>query len=226
MSRGVGEIGDRAAAALRLRRPEHRRVRGRGPNRQGLREHHTAPAARRPVAKPAPVGPAGPQRVLAQQARAHDRRVGLPSDESEIAGGIADASAHQLALARRVAVVVERGRAAGHPADVAGEVGGRHRARVAERERAGRAHQHGVGRDRVRGVVQRLGDRRRDVLRDLEVAEIVEQLVVPGRDDRNRARLRGQREARPRDVEALLTEAHDVGHRHARTGCGSRSRKP
>ena len=82
--RCVGEIRDRTSPPLGLSRPEDGRIGRRGSNREGLRPGDTAPSVGVPVAEPTAVGPARLARMLAQKARADDRRVRFPRHEAGI----------------------------------------------------------------------------------------------------------------------------------------------
>ena len=115
----------------------------------------------------------------------------------------------------------------------------RERARDTDGKRAGREEQHRVGRDRRRGFVHGLLDRRRDVFGHGRVAEIVEHIVMRRRHDVDGAGLRREEDARramsARSSPRLITNvtadrvgpaatAEGGGDRHTITASADRDR--
>ena len=170
-------------------------------------------------AEPTSVGSRRIERMLAQQARAHDRRVRLPRDQPEPSSRAPYTRTQQLTLRGRVAIAVECGRGPDDPTGIAGELSRRELAGYADGKGAGRDQQHRVRRDRADGKVHRFLDGRCNVLGHGDIAQLAEQRVMPRRHDVHGTALRGEEKARARDIASLLAQKYN--ERDGRPRCRS-----
>ena len=183
-----------------------------GTQRQRRVDLGAAQAVRAALTQPGSPRSAGPDRVLGQQVGADQRGVVLPERDAGPGRAPTQRGADDLPPIRRVAIAVERVRAAGDPADVFVEQGGGLTARRQVGHRPGGEQQDCIGVDTGRSGPHRLLDRGCGVHRVGLEGQLGGHVTFP-RDDDRRAGAASERHRRAGDLGWLVAEPHEGGHR-------------